>query len=168
MRYVLFCVFFTIGAGAIALSILVDPEISNYYQNRIHLARIEEGNARIRRLTEQYDAQIRQLRQDPQLLAKLQTITFGSEPVANGAVLPKASEESLNAAREALLKELKRQEQQPLTPAWVLRCKEPKNRKIIFVAGAALVLTTFIFFGTTPRRRPQTLPPTPDYTWQTP
>lgn len=162
MRYVLFCVFFTIGAGAIALSILVEPEISSYYQNRIHLARIEEGNARIRRLTEQYDAQTKQLRQDPELLAKLQTITFGHEPLTDGAVLPTASDESLTAAREALFKELKQQEQQPLTPHWVIRCTEPQNRKVIFTAGAALVLTTFIFFGTTPKRRLQALRTSPD------
>jgi len=161
VRYVLFCIFFTIGAAAIALSVLVDPEISNYYQNRVHLARIEEGNERIRHLTEQYDAQIKQLQQDPQLLAKLQTITFGRQPAADGAVLPTASDENLTAAKEALLKDLDRQKQQALTPDWVLRCAEPRNRKVIFTAGAALLLTTFIFFGTTPKRRPQTAHPTP-------
>ena len=34
LRYLLFCIFFTAGAGAIALSILIDPEISDYYRNR--------------------------------------------------------------------------------------------------------------------------------------
>ncbi|MBE0537840.1 MAG: hypothetical protein IH624_19440 [Phycisphaerae bacterium] len=161
MRYVLFCVFFTIGAGAIALSILVEPEISNYYQNRVHLGLIEEGNERIRRLTAAYEAQIVQLRQNPDLLVKLQTITFGRQPAGDGVALPKASDEHLTAAKEALLEELDKQTQQPLIPEWVHRCAEPQNRRVIFTAGAALLLTTFIFFGTTPRRRPQTILPTP-------
>ncbi len=161
IRFLLFCLFFSIGGAAIALSILIEPEIVNYYQNRVHLVRIEEANAQIRRLTEQYDAQIRHLQENPQLLAKLQTITFGRQPAAEGTVLPRASDEHLDEAKEALFKELARQERQSLTPEWVSRCADTKNRKIIFTAGSALVLVTFVFFGTTPRRRAQALAPTP-------
>jgi len=158
LRFVCFCIFFTIGAAAIVLSILIEPEIGTYYQNRLHLARIDEANARIRRLTEDYDTQIRNLREDPQRLVMLQAITFRQKPVTDGAVLPKASDEKLNAAKEALLREIAQQENQALTPAWVLRVAEPRNRQVTFTAGAALVLTTFIFFGSVPIRRPSVLP----------
>ncbi len=154
LRYLLFCVFFAAGAGAVALSMLIDPEISNYYQSRLQLRRVEEGNVRMERLIIQYDAQIQQLERDPNLLANLQTFTFGHEPDLEGGVLPKASKEELAAAKEALFARLDAQNQEQLVPQWVHRCGQPKNRKVLFVAGCGLILITFIFFGTPHRHRP--------------
>ncbi len=154
LRYLLFCVFFAAGAGAVALSILIDPEISNYYQSRLQLRQVEEGNVRMERLITQYDAQIQQLERDPNLLTNLQTFTFGHEPDIEGVILPKASKEELAAAKEALFAELNKQKDAQLIPQWVHRCGEPKNRKVLFVAGCGLIVITFIFFGTPRRHRP--------------
>ena len=154
LRYLLFCIFFTAGAGAIALSILIDPEIRNYYQSRLQLRQVEEGNVRMERLITQYDAQIRQLESDPNLLTKLETFTFGHEPDLEGVILPKASKEELAAAKEALFAELDEQKDAQLVPQWVHRCAKPKNRKVLFVAGCGLIVITFIFFGTPRRHRP--------------
>ncbi len=154
LRYLLFCIFFTAGAGAVALSILIDPEISNYYQSRLQLRQVEEGNVRMERLITQYDAQIQQLESDPNLLGKLETFTFGHEPDGEGVILPKASEEELAAAKAALFVELDAQSQEQLVPQWVHRCAQANNRRILFVAGCGLILITFIFFGTPHRHRP--------------
>ena len=154
LRYLLFCIFFTAGAGAVALSILIYPEINNYYKNRLQLRQVEEGNVRVEKLITQYDAQIQQLERDPNLLAKLQTFTFGHEPDLEGAILPKASEEELAAAKEALFAELNQQKDAQLVPQWVNRCGQANNRRILFVAGCGLLVINFIFFGTPRRHRP--------------
>ncbi len=154
LRYLLFCIFFTAGAGAVALSILIDPEISNYYQSRLQLRQVEEGNVRMERLIAQYDAHIQQLERDPNLLANLRTFTFGHEPDLEGVILPKASEEELAAAKEALFAELDEQKDAQLIPQWVHRCGKANNRRILFVAGCGLIVITFIFFGTPRRHRP--------------
>jgi len=153
LRYLLFCTFFSAGAGAIALSLLIDPEISNYYHSRLQLRQVEEGNARMEKLIAEYDAQIRQIERDPNLLSKLQTFTFGHEPDLEGVVLPMASEEELAAAKAALLAELEEQEDEELIPQWVRRCSQPNNRRVLFVAGCGLVMINFIFFGTPRRHR---------------
>ncbi len=154
LRYLLFCIFFAAGAGAVALSILIDPEISKHYHSRPQLRQIEKGNVRMERLIAQYDAQIQQLESDPNLLAKLQTLAFGHEPDLEGVILPRASKEELAAAKEALFAELDAQSQEQLVPQWVHRCAQPKNRKVLFVAGCGLLIITFIFFGTPRRYRP--------------
>ncbi len=153
LRYLLFCIFFTAGASAIALSILIDPEIRNYYQSRLQLRQVEEGNVRMERLITQYDAQIQQLERDPNLLTKLQAFTFGHEPDSEGVILPKASEEQLAAAKEALFAELNKQKGAQLVPQWVHRCARTNNRRILFIAGCGLIVVTFIFFGTPHRHR---------------
>ncbi|MCD6393014.1 MAG: hypothetical protein J7M40_05855 [Planctomycetes bacterium] len=153
LRYLLFCIFFTAGAAAIALSILIDPDIRDYYRNRLQLRQVEEGNVRMERLIAQYDAQIQQLERDPNLLGKLQTFTFGHEPDIEGVILPRASKEELAAAKEALFAELDEQKDAQLIPQWVHRCAQTNNRRILFVAGCGLILITFIFFGTPHRHR---------------
>ena len=157
VRFVFFCIFFAIGAGAITLSMLVDPELTRYYRNISNLKQIERGNKRIAKLLTEYNAQIAHIEKDPNVLVNLRTIALGDAPTIDGAVLPRASEEQLAQAREALLQDLHSESDAPPIPIWVQRCTEPRNRKILFVSGAGLTLVTFIFFGTPrhykPRRR---------------
>ncbi len=155
LRFILFSIFFAIGAGAITVSILIDPEVTGYYENISQLKQIEQGNERIERLMIQYDAQIAQIEKDPNLLGKLRAITLGVSPALEGAIVPKASKEQLAAAKEALLKDLKSQERTPAVGVWVQRCSEPNNRRVLFAAGCGLILITFIFFGTPRHYRPR-------------
>jgi hypothetical protein len=147
VQYILFCVFFAAGAGAIALSMLVEPEILDYYRNRALLSQIEADNEQIKSLTAKYDAQIREIRKDPNILSILEPITFGTEPVADDTAFPTASNEQLAAAEQVLLENLNRKPDEANIPQWVTRCAETKNRKVLFFAGSALILITFIFFG---------------------
>lgn len=152
LRFVLFCLFFTVGASAIVLSVLTD-EIVNYYRTRDLPDRIEADNQRIRDLSNRYDQQLEQIRSDPDLLKRLEQITFHTTGTAgDNTVVPVASDEQLAAAREALFKNLQSNDQPSQLPHWLLRMADEvngiKNRLMLFLAGMGLVLVTFIFFGT--------------------
>src|SRR5512143_3813970 len=100
LRFVLFCLFFTVGASAIVLSVLTD-EMVNYYRTRDLPDRIEADNQQIRELSSRYDQQIEQIRSDPSLLQRLERIIFRSPgTVADNTLVPVASEAQLAAARE--------------------------------------------------------------------
>ena len=66
VRYILFCLFFSIGTGAIVLSILVG-EINDYYTNKDGLVLSEAGNEKLRKLNDEYDLQLEQAAKNPTL-----------------------------------------------------------------------------------------------------
>jgi len=147
VRYVLFCVFFTVGATAVVISILA-PEVRDYYRQRSVPAKIETRNRRIRELTARYEQQIAQIRADPTTLRRLEHVTFRSRPVdSQDTVFPQASAEELAQAQKALLTELDEQVPGDPIPAWVVRSCDTRNRRSLFASGVGLLLTTFIFFG---------------------
>jgi hypothetical protein len=147
LRFVLFCIFFSVGAGAIALSILAE-EIETYFDNRRTYARMLEMNERIEKLIAEYEAQIEQIEQNPEILKKLERITFGSVEGEEESEHPRAAVEQLAAARAALLEEIEVKAEPSAIDRWVGRIVEPKARMRLFFAGAGLVLITFMFFGT--------------------
>ncbi|MCK4959920.1 MAG: hypothetical protein KAT00_10980, partial [Planctomycetes bacterium] len=144
---VLFCVFFSVGASAIVLSILTD-ELQQLYDGRAVLQNQQADSDRIAALIDDYDGQIRFINEDPNVLKRLEHATFGTEPVAEDTAFPRASDERLEAARKALLEETDTQQDSSAPPAWLERCTQPRFRQSLFIAGAGLVLITFIFFGT--------------------
>lgn len=147
LRFVLFCIFFSVGAGAIALSILAD-EIETYFANRRTYAQTLEANERIEKLIAEYEAQIEQIEQNPEILKKLERITFGAVEGEEDSEHPRAAVEQLAAARAALLEEIETEKEERAIDRWVGRIAEPKARMRLFFAGAGLVLITFMFFGT--------------------
>ncbi len=150
LRYVLFCLFFTVGASAIVLSILAE-ELIDYYRTRDLPSRIEDGNQKLRDLASRYDQQIEQIRSDPEILQKLGSIIFRTNTTPENTVAPIASEEQLSAAREAMLKKIETDSEPSMLPRWLLRVSDPvngiKNRLMIFLSGMGEILVTFIFFG---------------------
>jgi hypothetical protein len=72
---------------------------------------------------------------------------FGTEPTAEDTAFPKASAEQLQAAQLALIDQIKDSTKSPATPQWLTRTLEPRFRYSLFLAGAGLILITFIFFG---------------------
>ncbi|MBC8218261.1 MAG: hypothetical protein H8E73_07335 [Planctomycetes bacterium] len=152
IRFLLFCLFFLVGASAIVLSILAHPELENYYHNRAMLDELRQQNQTITQLTTGYDARIKLIETEPNILARFSTAAFGQEPEALDTVFPKAANESLRSETERILKT----ETQPAPidpiPTPLARILEPKTRRALFLAGTALVLITFIFFGT-PRQK---------------
>ncbi len=147
-RFLLFCLFFLIGASAIVLSILARPELENYYNNRAMLDELRKQNKTITQLTTEYDARIKLIETEPNILTRFSTAAFGQKPQAPDTVFPKAANEALRSDTERILKT----ETQPAPvdpiPIWLARIIEPRTRTALFLSGTALILITFIFFGT--------------------
>ncbi len=146
IRALLFVVFFSIGAAALGGSILCN-DLLRYYQSRQLLKAAEVSLSRLESLNADYDALLQQLERDPNLVKRLAPATLGTEPDGKDTVYPKVTPEQLSAARKALSKEAARQPAEPVMPDWIIRCSEPRRRIILFLAGAFLILISFIWFG---------------------
>ncbi len=151
LGFVLFCVFFAAGVGAIALSILVD-EAQSYYNSKDLLAKTESDNEKVQSLDADYDVLIKHIQQNPQVLKRLKRVTLGQEPQTEDTVFPKVSQQQLEAASQALLGDLQSSLIKPCIPQWLRHCAEPRSRHILFFSGAGLVLVAFVFFGTPSRK----------------
>ncbi|MCE5185185.1 MAG: hypothetical protein LLF76_03570 [Planctomycetaceae bacterium] len=147
-RFLTFCVFFFAGAAAMVLSIIAEPELVNYYRSRGMLVQIQQQNARIKSLTSQYDQQIETIEKEPQILERFGPVTFGRKPAAPDTLFPQASNPDLKSETELVLEHLNAPVVEEPVPYWLRRILEPKMRNGLFLSGSALVLTTFIFFGT--------------------
>ena len=150
LRYILFCIFFTVGGGAVTLSILIEPELTTYFQNRQMLEEIRQQNEKIIDLTAQYRAEIDLIRSEPNVLRRLEQVTFGrtftTDPQAASA--PSAERQALRQEAKAILADLEDDSpHQTQLPRWFERCREPNTRTALFAAGAGLILITFLFFG---------------------
>jgi len=146
VRYFLFCFFFAVGTGAVALAVLAD-EMRDYYEGKNLLAKTLADNEDIQFLTIEYEAQIHEIRNDPNIVLRLERVTLGREPGAEDTAFPTASEELLTEAGSAVLANLRTPRPARKIPTWAERVSEPNIRYSLFFAGAGLVLVTFIFFG---------------------
>ncbi len=145
LRFVFFCLFFAIGSGAMTLAILAG-EINDYYRSKDRLTITQQQIENIKTLTSEYDARLRHIEKDPNILSRLRQVTFGEKPHAEDTVFPRASE--LDAAGAALLEDRQTPQLSPAVPRWPERISHTKTRKALFLAGAVLVLLAFVFFGT--------------------
>jgi len=158
LRYLLFCVFFAIGAGSVALSIAAE-EVYSLYSSRTLVAKFEDDNEKITSLCRQYDSQMQLIRSEPNALDRLRGIMLGEKNRDDEDVaVPEVSERELINASNALLDNIETAaKNRPLVVEWLGRCIQPKSRTILFLAGAALVLTAFVFFSSpTTSNRPKT------------
>jgi len=148
LRTLLFVIFFGIGAAALGVSILC-VDLLRYYTNRQLLAAAEESLRRLESLNTDYDALLQQLQKDPNLVKRIGPAVLGTEPEDEETIYPKVTPQQLAAARRALTEgpNQPRFIGAPLVPGWISRCSEPPQRVILFLAGAFLVLISFIWFG---------------------
>jgi cell division protein FtsB len=151
LRTLLFVVFFCIGTMAVAGSILCD-DLLRYYRNKQLLRSAEETLNQLQSLNADYDALLRQLEEDPNLLERIAPATLGTEPADANTVYPNVTAEQLDAARKILAEDSKRQQPRAGMPDWLARCSEPSKRIILFLAGAFLILISFICFGPAKQR----------------
>jgi hypothetical protein len=142
----LFAVFFSIGAAALSISSLCD-DLLRYYHNKQLLKSAKESLKRLDSLNADYDALLRQLQEDPNLIKRIAHAALGTERKDEDTVYPKVTPEQLDAARKALTKGPNRQFHEPMTPLWLTRCREPRRRMMLFFSGAGLILISFIWFG---------------------
>ncbi len=146
IQVVLFVVFFSIGAAVLSSSILCD-DLLLYYRNKQLLKAVEESLNRLESLNTDYDALLGQLRKDPEVVRRIAPATLGTELEDEDTIYPKATVKQLAVARRALTEGLSRQPAKPEIAGWIARCSEPLRRTILFLAGAFLVLISFIWFG---------------------
>jgi hypothetical protein len=146
IRTFLFVVFFSIGAAVLGVSILVD-DLLQYYHNRQLLETAERSLQRLELLNSDYDALLQQLQGDTDFVKRIAPATVGSEPAEVNAIYPKATAEQLAAAQKALSEGLDRQRTQPTVPNWLRRCGQPRRRTVLFLAGAFLILISFVSFS---------------------
>ncbi len=138
-------VFFSVGAAAVSLAILCD-DLNEYYRNRQVLKSQQKSLVKMEQLDKDYDAVLRHLEEDPNLVSRLGPATLGIEPNDANTVYPGVSPEQLDAARQVASAD-NRNEQEPNLPARLVRISEPRRRTILFISGAFLILISFIWFS---------------------
>lgn len=146
LRTLLFVVFFSIGAAVLSGSILCG-DLLRYYRNRKLLKTAEESLGRLKMLNADYDALLEQLQTDPNVIKRIAPATLGTEPADSDTIYPKATAEQLAAARRALAGDSSRQLAEPEVADWLTRCSRLPQRIILFLAGAFLILISFVCFG---------------------
>lgn len=142
----LFVVFFSIGAAAMSGSILCD-DLLQYYHNRQLLKTAGESLNWLESLNTDYDALLQQLREDPNLVKRIAPAALGTEPEDEDTIYPKAIAEQLAVAKKALTESSNHKIAEPVVSGWISRCSKPLRRTILFLAGAFLVLISFVWFG---------------------
>ena len=152
IRVLLFVFFFAVGLSAMTLSLLFN-DIYGYYQNKEILAEAERNVEKLKTLNDDYDALLGQLRGDSHFAERLASATLGIQPKEKDVAYPRETVSQLAAARVALMKESESgaggaQKEQAL-PGWVERCKTANRRLALFIAGSALILIAFVYFGPT-------------------
>jgi cell division protein FtsB len=151
LRMVLSIFFFSIGTAVLAGSVLYD-DLLEYYQNKQLLKSAEETLKKLEALNADYDALLKQLEENPDLLERIASATLGIEPNDANTIHPKVTAEQLDAARRILAGDSEQLVKAEI-PEWLIRCREPSKRIILFSAGAFLILISFICFGTSPKKK---------------
>jgi hypothetical protein len=150
VRLLLFIMLFSIGAVALAAAALY-PDLMRYYRYNQLLQSVRESTEKLESLNARYDALLKNIEQDPNILSRVAPAVIGAEPVDTNAVYPRATAEELAAARLALEKyDEKKTAEMPL-PEYLQRLGRPQYRIAMFICGCGLVLIAFICFGPTQR-----------------
>lgn len=128
------------------VSILVD-DLLQYYHNRQLSETAKRNLQRLELLNSDYDALLQQIQADANFVKRIAPATVGSEPTDTNAIYPKATAEQLAAAQKVLSEDSALQRRQPTIPNWLRRCSQPQRRTVLFLAGAFLILISFVSFG---------------------
>jgi len=146
IRTLLFVAFFGVGAAAVGGSVLCD-DLVRYYRNRHFLKQSQRFSDRLKSLNADYEALLRKLEDDPNLLDRLAPATIGAEHKDPNTVYPRATARQLAAAKKAIAETAEQEPNAPVMPAYLVRCSEPRPRILLFLCGTALILVSFICFG---------------------
>jgi hypothetical protein len=153
IRAVLFVLFFGVGAASLSSSILCE-DLAQYYQNKHLLNQSEESLKQLRSLNTEYDVLLEKWKQDPNLVVqRVARATLGPDALPESqdpnTAYPRASAQLLAAARKILNEDKNRsaaEQAEPAMPRWLVRCRQPRNRIILFACGVVLILTSFVCF----------------------
>lgn len=146
IRVFLFVVFFGIGASALGVSILCN-DLLRYYTDKQLLKAAEVSLKQLESLNNDYDVLLQRLEKDPNLVKRIAGAALGAEREDKEVVYPKVTAEQLAAAKKVLTEAHSQQSAEPAVPGWLTRCSEPRQRIVLFLAGAVLILISFICFN---------------------
>lgn len=146
IRTLLFIVFFSIGAAAMSGSVLCD-DLVRHYRNKHFLRQAERLTQRLESLNADYDALLRQVEDDPNLIKRIAPATIGADQNEPNTIYPRATAQELAAARKALAETAKQEPNEPILPAWLVRSTQPRMRIALLASGAALMLVSFVCFA---------------------
>ena len=161
MRTLFFCVFFSIGAVVLSGSILCDV-LLRYYLGKHLLHTQQQHTNHLKSLIEDYNALLEEIEKDPNFAKRIAPATLGTEPSDEDTIYPRATAEQLAETRKILkeqqnhqLASLRSGLVKPAIPEWLSRCSEPWRRITLFVAGAVLILISFVCFGPSKPKDPE-------------
>jgi len=146
LRTLLFVIFFSVGAAALSGAVLFGDLLS-YCENKELLDSSEESLEKLRSLNADYDALLKQVQEEPELIDRIARATFGTGPEDANTAYPKVAPEQLDAARRALMEATQQRRPVSVARRWVERLSRPWRRVAVFLCGAALVLVSFMFFS---------------------
>ena len=127
IRTLLFIVFFSIGAVAMAASFLCDDFV-RHYRNKHYLNQAERLTSKLESLNDDYDALLIRLEDDPNLIKPLAPAAIGADHTDPNTVVPRATAWELAEANKALARIADAEPNEPAMPAWLERSREPKLR----------------------------------------
>ncbi|MDD5458411.1 MAG: hypothetical protein PHF37_03355 [Phycisphaerae bacterium] len=150
--FIFFAIFFGTGAAALVFAILSE-ELIDHWRNRSTLAEARQTNEKLRLLNDDYDELLAKIESNPELLERLAPAVLGTDSNEPNTVNPHFTPQQLQAARLALKEQIGQQHKE--LPAWLLRSNEPRRRLAILLAGAFLILVSFIWFGAAKNTMPR-------------
>jgi len=133
---------------------ILQGDLVGYYQNRKFLKQSETTLERLVALNEDYDALLAELEAEPNVVRRIARASFGQNRSDANLVYPSVTAEQLETARRVLAGQSDEKDGESELPDWVSRCGKPAYRIMLFIAGAALILISFVWFGPA-RKAPQ-------------
>ncbi|MHC4187697.1 MAG: hypothetical protein ACYSRQ_05845, partial [Planctomycetota bacterium] len=90
IRFFWFVIFFSVGAGALSLSILT-TDLMHYYQNKHLLKQSHDYHTQLESLNTDYDILLQQLENDPNIIKRIAPATLGTGPADTESISPKVT-----------------------------------------------------------------------------
>jgi len=140
-------VLFGIGSGAIALSALIE-DLIRFFNNKQEIAISEQNIKSMQDLIAVHDELLGQLHRDPNMIKRLAPAIIGTQEQDPNTAYPLTGLQELGIARRMLANQKKSiSRNRAAMPNWLIRCREPRRRTALFLAGGVLVLISFACFG---------------------
>ncbi|AQQ71668.1 hypothetical protein SMSP2_02045 [Limihaloglobus sulfuriphilus] len=146
LKTTFYCICIAVGIMAVFLSILA-PEIETYYQNKIRLAQTQAEIAAIKERLFEFNQFISRASKDQDVINILYESQLGLNPENTEEIMfPAVDIAKKAAAQQALAKIMELPESNmPEVPEIIHRLNRKDVRNVLILAGAALILTAYIF-----------------------
>ena len=152
LRFVLFCIFFTVGTTAFWAGVVAD-DLVQFYTIQGKRDSTKQDVLRLQGAIEDHIVAIERIEADPNVRRRLALVTFGTEPESEDTVYP-ARRDGIVPAGKVLAKINREEPKAAILPPWVERCKSTTGRVLLMIAGAGLIIVAFACFGSTAARKP--------------